>query len=77
VEHLGAKAGGSEGQPGLQSKFQDSQGYPEKACLKKPTEMAGEMAQPVKSLTTGYSSRGLEFNSQATTWWLMTVYKAI
>jgi hypothetical protein len=25
------------GQPGLQSKFQDSQGYTEKPCLKKPT----------------------------------------
>jgi hypothetical protein len=25
-----------QGQPGLQSKFQDSQGYTEKPCLKKP-----------------------------------------
>jgi hypothetical protein len=24
------------GQPGLQSEFQDSQGYPEKSCLEKP-----------------------------------------
>jgi hypothetical protein len=28
-----AEAGGSQGQPGLQSKFQDSQGYTEKSCL--------------------------------------------
>jgi hypothetical protein len=27
---------GSRGQPGLQSEFQDSQGYTEKPCLKKP-----------------------------------------
>ena len=26
------------GQPGLQSEFQDSQGYAEKHCLKKPEE---------------------------------------
>jgi hypothetical protein len=35
-----AKAGGSlrvRGQPGLQSEFQDSQGYIEKSCLKKET----------------------------------------
>jgi hypothetical protein len=25
-----------QGQPGLQSEFQDSQGYTEKPCLKKP-----------------------------------------
>jgi hypothetical protein len=29
-----AEAGGVQGQPGLQSKFQDSQGYLEKPCLK-------------------------------------------
>jgi hypothetical protein len=26
-----------QGQPGLQSEFQDSQGYTEKPCLEKPT----------------------------------------
>jgi hypothetical protein len=33
-----AEAGGflSRGQSGLQSEFQDSQGYTEKPCLKKP-----------------------------------------
>jgi hypothetical protein len=31
-----AEAGGVRGQPGLQSEFQDSQGYTEKPCLKKP-----------------------------------------
>jgi hypothetical protein len=33
-----AEAGGflSRGQPGLQSEFQDSQGYTEKPCLEKP-----------------------------------------
>jgi hypothetical protein len=30
-----AEAGGFRGQPGLQSEFQDSQGYIEKPCLKK------------------------------------------
>ena len=30
-----AEAGGFPGQPGLQSEFQDSQGYKEKPCLKK------------------------------------------
>jgi hypothetical protein len=29
-----AEAGGSTGQPGLQSTYQDSQGYIEKPCLK-------------------------------------------
>jgi hypothetical protein len=38
------------GQPGLQSEFQDSQGYTEKPCLKKKREryeewVAGDMAQ--------------------------------
>jgi hypothetical protein len=27
-----------QGQPGLQSEFQDSQGYTEKPCLKKPNQ---------------------------------------
>jgi hypothetical protein len=31
-----AEAGGFQGQPGLQSEFQDSQGYTEKPCLEKP-----------------------------------------
>ena len=30
-----AEAGGTRGQPGLQSEFQDSQGYTEKPCLEK------------------------------------------
>jgi hypothetical protein len=30
-----AEAGGFLSQPGLQSKFQESQGYTEKPCLKK------------------------------------------
>jgi hypothetical protein len=30
-----AEAGGFRGQPGLQSEFQDSQGYREKPCLEK------------------------------------------
>jgi hypothetical protein len=30
-----AEAGGFQGQPGLQSEFQDSQGYREKPCLEK------------------------------------------
>jgi hypothetical protein len=30
-----AEAGGFQGQPGLQSEFQDSQGYTEKPCLRK------------------------------------------
>jgi hypothetical protein len=33
-----AEAGGVRGQPGLQSEFQDSQGYTEKPCLKKQTK---------------------------------------
>jgi hypothetical protein len=37
-----AKAGGflNSGQPGLQSEFQDSQGYTEKLCLEKQTTTA-------------------------------------
>jgi hypothetical protein len=31
-----AEAGGVRGQPGLQSEFQDSQGYTEKPCFEKP-----------------------------------------
>jgi hypothetical protein len=31
-----AEAGGFRGQPGLQSEFQDSQGYTERPCLEKP-----------------------------------------
>jgi hypothetical protein len=30
-----AEAGRTQGQPGLQSQFQDSQGYTEKPCLEK------------------------------------------
>ena len=39
-----AEAGGflSSSQPGLQSEFQDSQGYTEKPCLKKPKEKKKE-----------------------------------
>jgi hypothetical protein len=33
---LEAEVGGFLSQPGLQSKFQDSQGYTEKPCLEKP-----------------------------------------
>jgi hypothetical protein len=32
-----AEAGRFQGQPGLQSEFQDSQGYTEKSCLEKQT----------------------------------------
>jgi hypothetical protein len=45
------------GQPGLQSEFQDSQGYTEKPCLKKKKKsfkmifQAGEMAQLLRALT--------------------------
>jgi hypothetical protein len=62
------------GQPGLQSEFQDSQGYTEKPCLKKQNKTkqnktkqnsifsgAREMAQ---QLRTDCLSRGPEFNSQ-------------
>jgi hypothetical protein len=31
-----------EAQPGLQSEFQDSQGYPEKPCLKKTNKQKEE-----------------------------------
>jgi hypothetical protein len=46
-----------QGQPGLQSEFQDSQGYTEKSCLKnkqtnKQTSFqAGAMAQQSRALT--------------------------
>jgi hypothetical protein len=52
-----AEAGGflSSSQPGLQSEFQDSQGYTEKPRLeklKKKVGGAGEMAQWLRALTT-------------------------
>jgi hypothetical protein len=34
-----AEAGGVQGQPGLQSEFQDSQGYTEKPYLEKPKKL--------------------------------------
>ena len=37
-----AEAGGFLSQPGLQSEFQDSQGYTEKPCLEKPKERERE-----------------------------------
>jgi hypothetical protein len=42
--------------------FQDSQGYTEKPCLKKPEPRAGEMAQWVRA--PDCSSEGPEFKSQ-------------
>lgn len=52
-----AKAGGSlwvPGQPGLQSEFQDSQGYPEKPYLQKPNNNKNfESALALKKLTLG------------------------
>jgi hypothetical protein len=51
------------GQPGLQSEFQDSQGYTEKPCLEKPKKKRGwRGGSEVKS--TDCSSKGPEFNSQ-------------
>jgi hypothetical protein len=35
IPALGRQRQVDQGQPGLQSKFQDSQGYTEKPCLKK------------------------------------------
>jgi hypothetical protein len=46
------------GQPGLQSEFQDIQGYTENPCLEKPKKN-----QKNKQIT-GCSSRGPEFKSQ-------------
>jgi hypothetical protein len=34
-----------QGQPGLQSKFQDSQGYTEKFCFEKPTNQPTNQKQ--------------------------------
>jgi hypothetical protein len=48
------------GQPGLQSEFQDSQGYTEKPCLEKPKEKKKKK----KRKEYWCSSRGPEFNSQ-------------
>jgi hypothetical protein len=36
------------GQPGLQSEFQDSQGYTEKPCLKKPKKKKKKTKNPKK-----------------------------
>ena len=46
-----AEAGGSlwfQGQPGLQSKFQDSQSYTEKLCLKKLNQPTKQQQQQQK-----------------------------
>jgi hypothetical protein len=46
-----AEAGGflsSRGQPGLQSEFQDSQGYTEKPCLKKQKQTNKKVKQTKK-----------------------------
>jgi hypothetical protein len=37
-----AEAGGVWGQPGLQSEFQDSQGYTERSCLKQTNKQTNE-----------------------------------
>jgi hypothetical protein len=37
------------GQPGLQSKFQDSQGYTEKPCLEKPKEKTNKQTKKTKT----------------------------
>jgi hypothetical protein len=50
-----------QGQPGLQSEFQDSQGYTEKPCLKKQKQ-GWRDGSAVKS--TDCSSEGPEFKSQ-------------
>jgi hypothetical protein len=55
-------------QPGVQSKFQDSQGYTEKPCLEKTNKQTNKTPKgwrddsEVKS--TDCSSRGSKFNSQ-------------
>jgi hypothetical protein len=43
-----AEAGKFPGQPGLQSEFQDSQGYTEKPCLKKPKTKTNNRPPPKK-----------------------------
>ena len=65
-----------QGQPGLQSEFQDSQGYTEKPCLyREPKPGAIQKNKTTKKVHSGWrdgsavkstdcSFRGLEFNSQ-------------
>jgi hypothetical protein len=38
-----------QGQPGLQSEFQDSQGYTEKPCLKKPKKKKNAISSLYKN----------------------------
>ena len=40
LSNLEAEAGGSQSQPGLQTEYQASQGFTEKACLKKSQNKA-------------------------------------
>jgi hypothetical protein len=40
-----------QGQPGLQSEFQDSQGYTEKSCLEKPKKKKKKKMQNVDVTT--------------------------
>jgi hypothetical protein len=51
-----------QGQPGLQSEFQDSQGYAEKPCLKKPKK---EKTRRDKTAPTPYLGSMLEMALQA------------
>jgi hypothetical protein len=49
-----AEAGGflsSQGQPGLQSEFQDSKGYTEKPCLEKPNQTKPKQNKPKQNKT--------------------------
>jgi hypothetical protein len=47
-----AEAGGFLSQPGLQSEFQDSQGYTEKPCLKKTNKQKKQKKRKEKNSTT-------------------------
>jgi hypothetical protein len=55
---------GVRGQPGLQSEFQDSQGYTEKPCLKKPTKTEKKRKEKKRK-----EKKGKEKKKESCPWW--------
>jgi hypothetical protein len=56
-----------QGQPGLLSEFQDSQGYTEKPCLEKPKKKKKERKAKAKQIIVDANQR-LEVTCRANVW---------
>jgi hypothetical protein len=68
----------SWGQPGLQSEFQDSQGYTEKPCLETTTTTTAAAAENKKQIKIRHLEKNLKNKSKVWTWslsFLLLIYR--